>query len=271
MDRRRFLTALPLAAGLAGCVSEPGTDDTTTPSTGTSSATDTATSTERPAPDVRLRSSFRYGINDDGIGVEAPEHDQFAFVRPTGSSGDPSPTDFSLVLGDEQYTPASSVRGFRAWTPGVESVYTADGRSGWLKFDVPAVETDSVALVRDGTSQPLSEADRARLATAPELRLESVDVPESVASGDPIQLGVTVANEGEVTGTFLAGFRTGGYPKTLDVRVAPGETASGSVSYREISDDGAHFAFDYPGGDRSYEVDVTTERATGTATSTDAA
>lgn len=268
MDRRRFLTALPLAAGLAGCVSSPGTDDTITSSNDSDSLTDTPA--PRPAPDVRLRSSFRYGINDDGIDVEAPERDQFAFVRPPEQDGDPSPTDFSLALGDEQYTPASSVRGFGAWTPGVESVYTADGRSGWLKFDVPVIETDSAALVRDGTRYPLTAEDRARLATAPELHLDSVSVPETVAPGEAIRLGVTVTNEGDATGTFLAGFRTGGYPKTIDVVVAPGETASGSVSYGGISENGAHFDFDYPGGGGSYQVSVESERVTETETSTDA-
>lgn len=269
MHRRQFLAALPLASGLAGCVSDSG-PGSLSPSGERQPATDTAASATATPPAVRLRASYRYGINDDGIGVLAPENDQFAFVRPPTPDGGPPPTAFTLVLGDRRITPVSSVPGFTSWTPGVDSVYTEGDGSGSLLFDVPTVEADSATLLRNGGEYPLPDEDCERLATAPALRLESVAVPQSVAPEDRIVFDLTVTNEGDRTGAFLAGFRTGGYPKTVDVEVPPGETRSGSVAYDAYADtDAMYFDFDYPGGDRDYEVAIESETATATGTPTE--
>lgn len=150
-----------------------------------------------------------------------------------------------------------------AWTPGIEDVYTEDRKSGSLMFDIPTTEAESAVLVYDGTKYPLTEDARNRLATAPEFSLESVSVPESIAPDENIELSITVKNDGDAAGTYLAGFRTGGLPKIIDVPVEQGETGTGSVTYETYADSGSmYFDFDYPGGGRDYEVTIESGGAT---------
>ncbi|WP_123537381.1 hypothetical protein [Halosimplex salinum] len=247
MRRRQFVAALPLASGFAGCVG--------------GSSRFGATETRSPAPDepvqTTLRSSYRYGVNDDAIGVSAPEHAQFAFVRPPDTDTD-HPTDaYTLEIGSERFAPATSVSGFMSWTPDVDSVYTDERRSGALRFDVPRVEADSAALLRDGRRWPLDESTRERLPTAPDLGLDSIDIPESVEPNERFELGVTVTNDGDRTGTFLAGFRTGGLPKTVEVEVDPGDTGAGSATFEAYDGEGEiPFAYSGPGESRRVAVDI---------------
>jgi hypothetical protein len=146
MRRRQFVAALPLASGLAGCLSgsEP-TESTGTDRPEPAETASTDTGTPEPAKTVSptLRSSYRYVINDDAIGVTPPERAQFAFVRPPDAHEERPPDAYALKLGSERFAPATSVSGFMSWTPGIDSVYTDDRRSGSLRFDVPAVEADS--------------------------------------------------------------------------------------------------------------------------------
>jgi hypothetical protein len=268
MRRRKFLAALPLATGFAGCTggsgapgsADPPTDDrpSATTETTTSTATAIPTATEAP-PTVStiLRASYRYIVNTDGIGVTAPDRAQFAFVYPLADELGRPPEAFALELGDQRVEPARSVEGIHNWTPGVSSVYTDDEREGALRFDVPTVETESAALAVDGRRYPLSRSDVDDFASAPALSLSSVSVPESVPPDGSIELGVTAVNDGDREGLFLAGFRHSGLPKRVGVTVPPGETASNSVRYDVFYDEGAmSFAFDYPGDDRSYEVAI---------------
>ncbi|WP_459195121.1 hypothetical protein [Halosimplex sp. J119] len=262
MRRRQFVAALPLASGLAGCLGESGPTD----SAGTSPDSTETVSTAAGTPETvsaTLRSSYRYGINDDAIGVTPPEQAQFAFVRPPDAAEERSPETYALELGSERFVPASSVTGFMSWTPGIDSVYTDDRRSGSLRFDVPTVEAETAALVGEDERWPLEQSAREHLASAPDLRLESMHVPNSVEPTERIELGVTVANGGERTGTFLAGFRRGGYPKTIEVTVDPGDSNSGSVAYDAGDSEGElSFAYSGPGTDDRVSVAVQAETDT---------
>lgn len=226
---------------------------------------------------ARLRSAYRHVVNVDGIRVVAPERDQFLFVYPpsgeggTASSPEPAnppetrrlstpegpPTDaFTLLLDGRPFAPVSMPPRYRSRTPGIGSVYVDGSPDGWLMFDVPTVETDSAALVHEGARYPLPDGAVERLATAPSFRLASVSVPESVAPDETVELGLTVENVGDREGTYLAGFRWSGLPKPVEVTVPPGESGSASVWYRVYGDGSMRFAFDYPGGDRVYEVEI---------------
>ncbi|WP_162224662.1 hypothetical protein [Halorussus amylolyticus] len=266
MDRRRLLKLLPLTAGLAGCTSESNPNESATESTKSPASTSTKATTKEPSSVlVQFRSSYRYAVNDDGIGVLSPEHDQFVFISPPVTDEEPDTDAFRLALGDEQFEAVSSVPGFASLTPGIEAVYTEDSKSGTLMFDVPTTETDAAALVYDGTSHPLADDGSERLATAPDFSLKEVSVPESVTPGDFIELSVAVENEGTSGGTYLAGFRTGGYPKEVDIFVEPGEEGTETVTYEAYDGSEAmYFQFDYPGGDRSYEVAIESETTTET-------
>jgi|GEM_PF-1249255 len=294
MRRRQLLAALPFVVGVTGCLDNAGRGE---PSTGSPEVRGTATPTAHgeheegtvgtrgvsPGPvAVRLRSAYRYVVNVDGIDVQGPERDQFAFVSPpvdgterqTGTPDGPeerrpatpegpSPDAFTLVLGDRQFEPTALPSPFDPWTPGIGTVYTPETRDGWLAFDVPAVETERAQLVYDGVRYPLG-VDRERLAGAPAFRLESVSVPESVAPDESIELGVTVTNEGDRAGTFLAGFRVSGLPQVVDVSADPDSTESESVAYDPFSGvPSMTFDFDYAGSDRNYEVAVEAGTETG--------
>lgn len=264
MKRRYFLTALPLTACLAGCMNRSARE-ATTPETTTARKTTTAPepATVREVT-VQFRSSYRYVVNVDGIAVKPPRQDQFAFVSPP-VSGAPPPSAFDLMLGDELFSPATSSPGLEnmSTTPGIDDVYTKDNRNGVLMFDIPTTDVERAALLYDDTRYPLTDDARNRLARAPDFSLESVSVPDSVAPGEYIELSITVSNDGDAAGMYLAGFRYSGLPKEIDLPVDPGETGTDSVAYGvEPQDESMVFDFDYPGGSRDYEVTVESESTT---------
>jgi len=243
MNRRHFLKTLPLTACMAGCLDESSTDQESTSVT------------------IELRSSYRYGVNDDGIGVKTPNYDQFVFITPPDSAGDLAPSAYHLDLGDEEYRPARSVPGFSSRTPTVEEVYTEENKSGPLMFDLPTTQTESASLQYDGTSYPLSEDARTQLATAPEFSLDFVSVPEAVGPNENVELSITVTNDGDAAGTYLAGCRVAGLPRDINVPVEAGETKSGGVTFQPPPDsDAMYLNFVYPGGDREYEVIIEPEQ-----------
>lgn len=262
MKRRHFLNALPLTALMAGCTADsastPSTQTPTQDNTPTSTKTSTPTNQEPSKVDVKLRSSYRYGVGDDATGVKTPDYDQFAFISPPDSEGDPPPSAYQLTLGDEQYSPATSVPGFRSTTPDIDEVYTGERKSGSLMFDLPTVETESAALQYGGTRYPLTEDARTRLATAPDLSLESVSVPETVAPDRRmVALTVTVTNDGDAAGTYLTGCRVGGLPERITVPVESGETETDAVRFNTPDNgDAMYLNFVYPGGKEEYEVTI---------------
>jgi len=261
MRRRQFLAALPLTGAFAGCIG--GSDPVASTESRVPSSTDeaspntaTGTSTSQETVAAVLRASYRYVHNNDAIGVETPTHAQFAFVRPPNGDEEHPPHEYALELGGERVGPAGRADGFMSWTPGVESVYTDERRSDALKFDVPAIRAENAALTHGDRRWPLTDPVRDRLAAAPDLRLESLDVPESVDRNERIELGVTVTNEGDRTGTYLGGFRRGGYPQDIDARVAPGETGSDHVTYERVEGEGS-IPFVFTGHETSEHFSVT--------------
>lgn len=275
--RRRVIASLSLAIGIGGCVGGPGetaadsgsptdsragTDGTTVADGSTSTA---APADRLPIDAVALRSAYRYVFSVDAVGVAAPDRDQFAFVRPPDEAAGPPPESFSLELGDRSFAPEASLPGAdpRApssgpSTPGVEEVYAEANRSGALAFDLPTVAAPSGALVVDGGRFPLPDEVLPRFERAPTFERRSVAVPETVAPGDAVVLSVEVANVGDRTGTYLAGFRTAGQPTPVDVRLEPGATGRESVEYRAAGEAGTatEFVFSHPGGRETFEVAV---------------
>lgn len=244
MDRRQFLATTALAAGLAGCP--------------TGSVPIGGPATTAPSPDVTLRSALRYVVDNDAVGVAAPEAAQFAFVRPPpGAVGEP-PGDFALELGDREFAPRSSIPGFQLLTPGVGQVYVDAKRSGWLAFDVPTVEAASSALVADGTRYPLPADSLPRFAAAPDLAPESVATPETVAPEGNYEVRVTVSNDGGREGTFLAGFQRGGLFRTVEVAVPAGGTEAVTRRLEVLADAGQEEAvrFVWAGGYETHGMPV---------------
>jgi len=227
-DRRALLGALTAVGsiGLAGSAVGAETASSATPS-------DTRT-TAPPTPSVTLRSSFRYYYNTDAIGVDTPEEDQFAFVEvPQSVAGTPLEA-FSLELGDREFQPRRTDIEYPN-TPGVGDLYTETDRTGALVFDVPTVEVEEGWLVSDGTRYALPEYILPEFARAPSFTAERVSTPDTVQSGDPIEITVEVTNEGDRRGVFLAGAREGSRTATVDIWADPGETTVGNLMYHSYA------------------------------------
>lgn len=276
MRRRRFLAALPAVTAFAGCTAGSGS--------GTRSPSGTPIPGESTV-EAKLTSAYRYVVNVDGIDVRPPERDQFAFVRPPALDGTPRPTGggsgpevppgtpagappdaFELALDEGRFAPVDLDVDPGPLMPGIGGVYVEETRRGWFAFDVPAVDTEQAALVHDGVRYPLADEVRERLAAAPDFRLESVSVPDAIGPDEEIELGVTVTNEGDREGVFLAGFRHSGMPRAVNVRAETGETASETVRYEALYESGTMtFDFDHAGGDENYEVTIRSATETGPA------
>lgn len=244
MRRRTAVAHLPLLVGFSGCLGGPN------------SATDSVTA------NVTLRSAIRYVMNDDAIGVDPPEGDQFAFVYPPGPGSDLSPDAFGLELGDRRFAPRATIPGFTLHTPGVGEAYTEGDRSGWLVFDVTRVDADDGALVQDGTRTPLPEDSLPSFAAAPDFSLESVSVPDAVSADEFISVTVDVANDGDREGTFLAGIQRDGVFETVEATVRTGTVGTTTPRLAVFADPGEteHFRFVHAGGHESYEVSVEGEQ-----------
>lgn len=251
--RRPFLASLGLS-GLAGCL---GGSNGTPSESSTDTVAKTTDTQDDPVPEVVLRSSLRHVVNDDGTGFEVPDGDQFAFVQ-APAFDDPPPLDaFSLEIGARSFDPESFRLPAGSTTPGIDGVYTDQRRAGHVPFDVPTLEAETGALVVDGTRHPLPSDALPDFATAPDLVLESVSVPDTAPPNDEVELAVEASNRGDAEGIFLAGFRRGGLPETIDIPLAPGERNSASVYYDTRDGGGSiYFQFTAPDVDRSYEVAV---------------
>jgi len=278
MRRRAFLAALPAFATVPGCLGGSTVQNTDAPDPETTASPPPS---ESPTPnrtpvDVVLHAAIRYVHNDDAIGVDAPERDQFAFASPpVFDDGDGQllrPEAFALELGDERFRPRSSVPGFVLATPGVDEAYTDDGRFGRLVFDLSTVDTGTGALVRNGLRRPLPDDVVSRFATAPDFRVLSVDVPASTTPGGTFEVTAKVANDGDAPGTFLAGVQRGGLFETVSTRVEPGATGTARTRLEVHADPGGveYGRFVHAGVNVSFEVRVEahTESSEAPATNT---
>lgn len=265
MRRRALLTTLPAVAGLAGCLDGaiPGRTNTSensdTPDTG---VTDTRSSTpDSTSVDVTFHAAIRYVHNDDSIGVDTPERDQFAFVLPPTVADGPAPESFALDLGGQRFVPSSSVPGFDLKTPEVGEAYTDDNRTGRLVFDVPTVDADEGALIHDGRRHPVATDALPAFAAAPDFSVRSVTAPASTTPNGTFEVTAEVANEGGRDGTFLAGVQRGGLFETGEARVEAGATRTIRVTMEVYADaGGAEFGrFIHADGYVRFEVPVETE------------
>lgn len=142
--------------------------------------------------------------------------------------------------------------------PHVDELYTAEAPSGWLAFDIPTVTAETGALVAHETQYPVSNEFLAQSSRSPDFSVLSVSTPESVSSGEMINLEVEVRNDGDREGIFLGGFQHSGLPKLLALRIKPNEKSTGAVTYEAYADEGSmSFRFHYSGGNQTYDVSIT--------------
>lgn len=221
--RRTYLAAVSLGlAGLGGCLSEPAdpaggpTDDTTTASDGTTqpSGTTDDTTTDSPTVTVRdpiVRKAVTHYAWPGSTQILAPEDEQFVVATVEGPE-ETAPPAFRLEAGGREFTPGVDAPGrHHAELAGREggSVLKNDHARGYLAFRVPSpLDVDDARIVRadGGPSTPLPDRELTRLARrAPEFEIVSLDVPDTVEHGVPLEVSLDVRNVGDVPGRFLAG------------------------------------------------------------------
>jgi len=290
MDRRRFLASVALAAGLAGCNSDQ--DSQTTPSsesrspsstpaqTASPAATPGDTPTDEPSPTptgtpttpapipehrTAFRHTYRHRHNTDAFEFQPPDKAQHVFVHVPRAIEETSPSESALSFGDRRIPPETSLPegALMPYPPG--ELYTSEEPVGWLPFDVPLVDATDVSLVVDGERLPLHPDVYPKFGQLPEFVVTSVSAPESATVGEDVEFTVTVRNEGERTGVFLAGFQFGGLPGLVDLEVPPGETATGGREFIAPEYE-MRVVFSHPNGGRVLDVRTTTETP-GTASS----
>lgn len=250
MRRRALLASI---AVLAGCSS--GSPATGAEPTATDPGSDSLTDDPDPLPVGRVvrRPSIRYFRNDDAIGVDRPGRDQFVYVHVTNDES-AGWSDHALRLDDRTFDPVEP-RGFMLSVPGTGDYYE-DG-AGWLVFDVPAMSVDEAGLVAGSEERSLADEALQWFTQTPELTVRSVSVPERVGLAEDVVTSIEVENAGEREGLFLAGIRTGGYPRSLTTSVSVGETVTLTGRLPAPEDAGEmRLVVSLPGDDRSYEIRV---------------
>jgi len=256
-------TGSPVGSSSSDAVSSQDTNDV---STGTNSPI-----TIGPSASVFLRTAYRFNYETDLIGVMEPDRDQFAFVTPPAEAPSPPPSEFTLERDDRQFPPVPIkgrvyplMPGLPGGTGGIYFDGAPEGspetrRAGALLFDVPKMDVDSAALLHNGTRYPLPEGSLPQFATAPDFHVESVAVSEMVR-GQEVTLTVTVSNQGDRDGLFLAGGWIEAYPQTLNIGVPVGELRTGTISWDSFSGTGVTFV--YAGGRREFSAEDRTEQPT---------
>ncbi len=279
--RRRQLLALSgsLLAGSAGCLSASApeaTDPTSTESrTTTESSTTAETTSTKPTstePTTETTSTVEYAdvsveldalqpglvtmTTPDSIGVSGRDR-RYLLVDVSIGEGGESPTrdEFAFEFDGATHRPEPMEDPWRVWRFYDDEGALYDRGSsgdGLLVFELPEAEKgdfESVpefALTWPGGEWQPDEQLRRRLA-APEPSLSvSLDVPETLATYESPTVSVTVENEGDLPGRFVAGLNRIG-PR---VAYAPVERVSmlvppGESETWEFTDDSL-MAGDYP-------------------------
>lgn len=213
MNRRQYLTSLTgiVALGLAGCTGQPSDGSntprngstpspspppTTTPKSGASDTLAAGTYTLRLSQ-PRVRASVRKaGVHLD---VHAEPNTQFLVVSAETDDASLDDLSVSLVANGETVAHQASIVG----RP--DSKHTAP-----IAFPIPVTSYASAAvvLVADGESDrwPVPDDIVTAIGTAPDFRVESMDVPESVRHGESFQASFSVSNRGDRDARFLAEF-----------------------------------------------------------------
>ena len=270
--RRRFLGgAVACVAGVAGCLSRPDSDPGTASKT-SEPADGTETTGRRIAGvtvrDVTVRPEVVALLTPDSIGPYGERGHQF-LIADVAAAGDDAPTTdgFALEVGGGTFEPVTAVDGAR-----IRQVRTEDGRAdlyengeGRLLFRCPKpVDAEGSELTWDGGEHALGEAAAAELGRSPaSFEVAAFDVPKTVEAGTAVSISLTVTNDGDADGTFVAGLNSAGggvahAPETpVFLDVAAGESATWEYEYP----DGDHVTFilHWRGGRLSRKVAVETE------------
>lgn len=238
--RRRYLALAGAAlGGLSGCLGDgsPGSDDgnsdttpdttnpgttnpgTTGPGTTAPGTSDGTTDAPTDGPDdlavtnLAVKEAVTFYEWPASTRVIAPSDEQFVLATVEGQEEEPAP-QFAFEAGGD------------SWEPGLPDGYqyhgpqsTVDGRKGglvagdrdavgYLAFTVPSpLSADDPTIVLndgDATWDLPDEAVEQLARPSPTFSLEILDVPETVAQGESLSVSLTVRNEGDVDGRFLA-------------------------------------------------------------------
>lgn len=285
--RRRHLLALSgsLLAGSAGCLSAsapeaPATQNATTDASATTTETDAPTTTESVDVSVAL-DALQPGLvtmtSPDSIGVRGDDRQYLLLDVSTPDDADPPARDsFAFAFDGTDHRPESVEEPWRFWRfeDAEAAFYDADSGEGVLLFELPAsAERDdaSLGLTWPGGEWRPGEAIRKRLlAPTPPLSV-TLDVPGSIERAESPTVSVTVENDGDVPGRFVAGLNRSGpmvaYTpvERISLSVAPGESETwehtdslfgGDVPDERVGDDEPDMTYhlDWAGGDARRSV-----------------
>ena len=226
--RRRTLLALTgsSVAGLAGCLGETRTggttDSTTGPTTDSTATTDRRTATETTVnADVSIAvDALQPGLvtrnSPDSIGVH-PTDGQYLLLDVTAEGpAPPAAEDFAFQLGETRRAPVTMEQSWRIWRFYGEKNwrYDADSGEGLLLFELPeSADAPGPAEAElawpGGEWRPEDELRRRLVAPEPPLSV-SADFPDEVAASENPTIGVSVTNDGDVPGRFVAGLNRAG-------------------------------------------------------------
>lgn len=257
MHRRQLLTLAGAGlAGLAGCLSDPGTgpteeeprdSDTTDSPTGSP----TTSPDDPPAPDgvvveaIVVRKAVTYESIMGSGGVLAAEGTQYV-VASVRTDQEDLPA-FTFETDDQSWDPGLSdtVGATNRAVAGHEGGPVGRGFSGdggsFLAFEVPSPLSASNPRIRLGGSEPqewaLSADQVERLAApSPRFELQELSVPDAVSQGDALTVSLTVRNVSDTDGRFLAAvywpteyIADDDESHIVERQVAAGETATATL------------------------------------------
>lgn len=241
--RRSVLATVALVGG-AGCLSAPGgagdSDEapTSKPST-TIESTEAVTTTTSDMASLSIQDvTTTPGIVDrytaDTIAVYGARTEQFviADVSADGSPA-PSPEDLRLETDDEVFGVDQQVGGMgrNLWDFGEPY---AEGASGWVAFTLPKPHQTGTASITWPVGEYELSEDQCSVLSRPPTSFELLDfsVPESIGVDEDAPLTLSVANTGEVDGTWIGAVNRSGpsvayIPElSISLDVAAGETVT---------------------------------------------
>lgn len=229
--------------GITGCLSQNDAGTVQTKTTADESSTETNSPTtdssntvlsvgetftandglEITVEEVRHQYSTYYLDNPDTLDVVHPDGSQllFATVRVSTSNDSaerPAKDAFNVVADGGKHSPKNEVGGINTsqLRPDFTSIseYGTNKYRGWIVFVLPTEIEDSkldIALQR-GEGRRISwrvDSDLAKQLTSPPptFSVEELKPPESVSSGESVEVPVTVSNDGSA-GTFRSSFNS---------------------------------------------------------------
>ncbi|WP_435318872.1 hypothetical protein [Haloarchaeobius sp. TZWSO28] len=279
MRRRRYLALAGTSlTTLGGCLSDTGTDagESSTPTS--QSTTETSPPTEDTATPTANRS---VSVRFDALQPALVRLNTDAFYIDTGDSsslfldirvdGDPlSRDEFSFALAGESHAPWSEETANRFFRFDDREGYSTESGTGLLVFELPrGVDPplpEATLQWPDGEWSPDDELRRRLGAAPPELSL-SVDAPGTLEVGTAPSFRLSVTNEGNVPGRFIAGLNRSGLKyasyalEKFSTLVPDGETTT--IEYTDESITGEEVATEARGdGEHDVEYDFVTVRGT---------